>query len=320
MKLKAIYNQLTEGLSKVLYHRTSVGSVLSILQDNEFRLTTSVGTKSDARDTSGGRWYFLSTARTLSSGYYRSTSGLHAFITLDGDKLQQRYKGYPVDYWQYSTKPEDWSSPERYSDAMSSKEMEDRIVHDKSTIPDAKKYITEISVVIPTNFKTGEVNLEGLQASKLRKLVIEAKKNNIPIYLYKNFSDLRAHNVGKAIDIDAIDLSGHRDITRGYISREDDRRLGHHVSSAVKAYYANGYDGLDADTRKFVLQLRSDYKLYRDEMIRSVAGDIKWQNSQDNKWGNQITKLMQKHKFTSVDQFIDMLHEKWKDIKPTSGW
>jgi hypothetical protein len=167
---------LNEGLSDILYHFTYIRNLVNILKQNEFHASTNIGSPSDL-NTSRGKFFFFSATRSRGgegkvAGYGRSP----VKIVLDGKKLNQRYKGFPVDYWQYSSKESDWSDKADYINALKSKELEDRIVLDKPTIPNASDYIIEIHVSIESGGK--------MYKDELDELMSYVKKNNIPIYFY----------------------------------------------------------------------------------------------------------------------------------------
>jgi hypothetical protein len=175
VKMKTMMG-LNEGLSDILYHFTYIRNLVNILKQNEFHASTNIGTPSDL-NTSRGKFFFFSATRSRGgegkgSGYGRSP----VKIVLDGKKLNQRYKGFPLDYWQNSSKESDWSDKTDYINSLKSKELEDRIVLDSPTIPNASNYILEIHVFIESG---GE-----MYKDELDELTSYVKKNNIPIYFY----------------------------------------------------------------------------------------------------------------------------------------
>ena len=169
-------NKLNEGLSDILYHFTYFGGLLSILKQNEFHASTNIGSSADL-NTSAGRFFFFSATRSRGAeGAGAGFGGRSVKLVLDGRKLGQRYKGFPIDYWQYSTKPSDWPNVNDYVASMKGKEMEDRIVLDSPTIPNAAEYIMEIHVLVG---KRSEVRKDVLDM-----LMGYVKQYNIPIYFY----------------------------------------------------------------------------------------------------------------------------------------
>jgi len=196
-------NILSEGLSKILYHYTHISNLFSILKMNKFATSSNLGSVADAWK-SGGKNFFFSTSRTKGKSGYGRNHGTVA-IVLDGEKLNQRYKGFPTDYWNWSTKRSDYKSDNDYMDVLKSKELEDRVVTDKPYIDNAKDYILEIHIQTSSyrNFiDKGEVQ------------EILSLAGNIPVYFYDNENDFRLQNKAKAIppeNLNVLDKIERRD-------------------------------------------------------------------------------------------------------------
>lgn len=166
MKLLKI---LSESLPDIVYHFTYLNNIINILETNKITLSSALGSTADLKPNRG-KFNFLSTTRSKSSGYKRGNTK----IVLDGQKLNYNYKSIPLDYWGYSKNPKDWTDKSAYIQALGS-EQEDRIVSDKTTIPNFKKYILAI-----------HVNISNYKRNKLNKIKDLANQNNIPLYLYSS--------------------------------------------------------------------------------------------------------------------------------------
>lgn len=90
---------LNEGLSSILYHFTSLSNVFGICSEDTIYLQSAYGKDSDNYDKK--RKFYLSCTRLYNSsfGYSSKFSNGGARIKLDGDKLAQRFKGKPINYW-----------------------------------------------------------------------------------------------------------------------------------------------------------------------------------------------------------------------------
>jgi hypothetical protein len=172
-QLRRIKNMmgLNEALTDEVYHFTHLSSLYNIFKTNEFITTAAVATSSDMV-LNKGKFFFFSTTRSNSTGYVMG----HAKLVLDGRKLNQRYKGVAVDYWQSSKNRNDYLSDQDYKQALLNSEMEDRIVTNEPTIPKAMSYIKAIHILIG--------KYERIGAKKLEYFLTTAKENNIPIYFY----------------------------------------------------------------------------------------------------------------------------------------
>ena len=99
-------------------------------------------------------------------------------ININGEKLNQNFKSKRVDYWQTSRDPKNHKSSNYMYHLTRFDELEERIITNKSQIPNAKKYIDEIHVLLN--------NSENMK-DWIAKYMIEIKKyvDDVNIYFYK---------------------------------------------------------------------------------------------------------------------------------------
>lgn len=180
---------LSEGLSNILYHFTYIPKAINILKTNQFITSSALGTTADA-NKNRGKFFYFSTQRSGGKSGYGKNHGDVIFV-LDGQKLNQNFKGFPTDYWNWSKKRSDYDNKNSYKDALLSNELEDRIVTDKPYIDDAKKYILELHVFFATWY-----------ANKKELMIMDeyARTNGIPIYFYDNIDAFRLMNKKQAVD------------------------------------------------------------------------------------------------------------------------
>ena len=194
-----INNLLLEGISDIVYHFTHLSKLINILKTDKFITGTNLGSGADAK-LDKGRAFFFSTQRSGGKSGYAGKSGNNVCIVLDGRKLGQNYKGFPVDYWGWSKKRSDWKDQEHYMTALQSKELEDRIVTDDPYIDNASKYIIEIHILID----------DGIHIDDFRE--INNHKKDFPIYYYTDKEVYKLLNKKKSISPKDIELK-----------RDDDR-------------------------------------------------------------------------------------------------
>lgn len=172
--IKAVVSKYVEsGITEVVYHMTSIGNGLSILQDDRFKLSGRVGGKYDSRLPKPGKFYFLSTARSLSSAFIKGGANYGDVIfVLDGGKLSRKYSGKAFEYY-----PPD----ERHRGV----EMEDRIYHTDPYITGAAQYIKEVYALAEN---PDDIDLYPLKW--LDKFCLEAESKNIPVYIFNDKNSL----------------------------------------------------------------------------------------------------------------------------------
>ena len=198
---------LSEGISDITYHFTSLQSCAYILKNNAFHLTMS-SNRPDAYDKK--RLFYLSTQRSRNkelgyAGHFDSC----VRIQLDGKKLKENFKGMPIDYWgsmgKKSYNPEyDLAYGEGFNKARRTHhnfEMEDRIFSYDPVIQEASKYILRVDVYI--NPRTDRINnpeyseryketqQQRINEDKDEAITIYcfANDNKIPVYIYNNLND-----------------------------------------------------------------------------------------------------------------------------------
>lgn len=194
---------LLEGMTDVVYHFTHLGSFLNILDEDKFNISTNIGTPADL-ETSKGKFFFFSTTRSKKSGF---TKG-NVKLVLNGQKLSQRYKSFPMDYWNYSTNPKDWGDVENnprdraaYKQALQSKELEDRIVTDKPTIDNASKYILVVHILLD------DYTISYTKKTAIQRMINIAKEKKLPLYFYNQ----KENWLNQTKTIDPLSLEGYRD-------------------------------------------------------------------------------------------------------------
>lgn len=175
------------GLSQVLYHITDVRAAESILRKNRFELKPSDGTEAETDVNGGKNLHYLSTYRSKISGYAVQKAGTSsAIFVIDGQRLQTKYAGTPVDYWQ--RKYVDDASRDRF-------EAEDRVLSPEKFIPNAERYIKSLHVSVPMLQFQSDPQRSRLYFD-LRKRCLLRK---IPLFWYNDTKDLLLMNRLKAV-------------------------------------------------------------------------------------------------------------------------
>lgn len=172
MKLTDI---LTERLSEIVFHATSAKLLLQILSKNVL-LASPLFTKDQEV---GKSYFFISTARSRTSPFIASLLAQDkptAVLQLDGDKLNQKFKGKSVDYFMN----------------RKNSEMEDRLFTDEQYVRNISDYIEQISIYIPPKAPPEDYLLQ------IQRL---ATDKGIPILFFNDKKHLISNNRKMAIDL-----------------------------------------------------------------------------------------------------------------------
>jgi hypothetical protein len=203
------YNPINESVSDLLYHFTYVSRTIEMLDSNEINLTPVFGTSSD-NEINKGKLYSLSltSSRHSDIGYAQSLPKKDLVrITFDGRKLTQKNKSVRVDYWQRPKDPKDpmynpyYGTKEGESEMFRGKsfyknisrqdELEDRIITDNDTIPNASEYIISIEV------------LNSMEKERIETLKWYCDKHDIPFHYYEEQKYFDANKTNKSIPVEA---------------------------------------------------------------------------------------------------------------------
>lgn len=208
MKIFNYSEFLLESIGSKVYHFTYLHSLVNILKENALQTTPVMGTYSDEKINKNKFYYFSTTSSRHSSiGYARaqSKSGM-VRLNLNGDRLNQKYKGSRVDYWNRPKDPNDpmyknYKGQELYNMISRQDELEDRIMTDEPLIKGADNYIDSIHILI---------DIDHYQFKRMYKELLEiyklSEQFNIPIHLYKDDKSFN-HEISKnEINLNDLDV------------------------------------------------------------------------------------------------------------------
>lgn len=187
---ETVRGMLNERVSSVVFHFCSYASCLGICEGNRFVLTHIMRGTADG-DISKKRHY-LSTTRQKSGlvGYSRYKD---VRITLDGDKLNEKYMGNAVDYWGDSMGKQfhmrQGAETGHYDPYQSTTESEDRIFSDEPVIPHADRYIKRIDILLEKNRNGEYTNWEVKAVQDILKTGFERL-----VFVYGNKKDFDMQN------------------------------------------------------------------------------------------------------------------------------
>lgn len=281
---------LNEKLSSILYHDTDLSSIYSILEKDSFILTpTFVSSSEEEYKSKRKKMYFMSFSRSKSFSYRKEFMD-SVLLVIDGDKLNQKFSGKPVDY--FSTMP-----------TLKRSEKEDRLFHTEPTIENASKYIKEIHILVKAKWET---EIPDKNIRKILQTNLMAKKKNIPFYIYddaKSFSNL---NSEESISIKELPKpTKDQDIKNSYFMRKS-----RSLDEIFELLNKSSYDKL-SNKAKDKLDEMSGF--YRNETIESIKASIHT-ISKIKKHRNVIDRLikeMKKKKLYSIEELVDHLVDKF---------
>lgn len=274
------------GISPIVYHATDLSALEKILSEDRFKLSASVGTSSERKHQSK-KFYYLSTTRHKLGGFHLEQGSYTAVLVLDGTKLGHNYIGDPIDYWGEGFRRE---RPEKY-------EAEDRIWSEKPFIEPASKYIKEIHILWDEKWDHNN----HVKAS-LRKTLIDAKKMEIPTWMYANKRPFLLMDKRRSLDLKDIDLTT-KPPGKSYQPGKKEW-----YKPYLELYYETRKEKLSEKARKF---LNGILGWWKDDGVRSLEVDIHNNKTKD---AYKVVELFKKEGLSSPEEFVNFLIDKWKSI------
>ena len=319
MKYQELHNLLTEGLGTV-YHATNISNASKILNDDCFELSPAIGAGSEI-NLSKGKFYFLSTMRSITSRYMTSDRGKVSYINknvyfvLDADKLKTNMKSTPVDYW----------NTDNFT------ENEERFLSDKDKLCSFHKYIKSIHVLINQRMKD---NMEDQPKymrqvmTDLQTLVWKVKKYEIPLYVYTEIQNYITGKKGisfqKYLEQNNLNIGGDNYDKDNYKDLNWDRI--HQTSKHHKSpldYVLDFYSGDKIPTKTYRKLTGAFWGgvdgLYARDFISMLGDDVHASRRSNGVKHRDKVKLfidiMKKNKIKSIPEFVKKVF--YPDLKKT---
>ena len=289
---------LTEGLSSVVYHYTSLPSAQKILKSGTFELSSVAGSIEE-QYAPPGYPYFLSTTRTKTGGYHDFVGATAVMFVLDGNWFNQRYPAGPVDYWE-NRDPEK-SNHRRH-------EAEDRVFSRRPQIPIAGAASVHI-------YMSQDVDRAGPLPADARQTMLSAKLRQIPAYLYDDETAWRNLNTKKSIPVS--DRLRGQERGPAYRSRTNQRG---YLFPWIELIGAKNSEQLSKKARDIRYNLQYTYDA--EEMARSLATDMsnsrKPGSGLDRENAVKIIEYMRRNRLDKISDLVKHLQNKWKNLEDSS--
>lgn len=321
------FKNINEGLSDILYHFTYIGNLKSIITQNKLHGATNIGSKSDY-NVNKGKYFYISTQRSKGKSGYAEKTGGNTCLVLDGRKLGYKYKGGPIDYWQWSTKKSDYDSPSAYKQALLSKELEDRIFLDEPNINNVDKYILEIHILVE--------NLNFLQKKDIEQIIEYSEKYNIPVFFYDNKDNYQLQNKKKALPFEkvlSLEFTGkeHEDLRKNTVNyaatsifklvlfdNEKQDELIKEIKDVIKDNIDVTNDKIDSyidnllkDIEDYKYMMHNDFRV--NDKFRSIEADIHNNKAKSNPILDFAYKLLiSEYKKYNCTELFNYMKKKFK--------
>lgn len=290
-----IVDLISEAATPIVYHYSGVSAANKILSSGVFQLSSVTGNPSEEQYAPPGYTYFLSTTRSKVGDYHRYTGSSAVMFVINGNWLNQRLKTKAVDYWERA-----W----QHSNGTRSSESEDRVFSKEPEI--------SISGVIAVHVLIKEQHEN--RSPEIRSILINAKKQDIPAYLYTDEAAWRLQNTRKSVSpTEAAELLKGQP-TKGYTPSRP-------PTMYLEPWLELIYKTNKADLTPRAEKLRYDLIYYGSRYPEQDSGlgvdmsNARKPNSTDYPTAVKINDYMRKNKFATTVALKNALVDKWDKIK-----
>lgn len=296
-------HQLSEGLSPVLFHFTSLFGAGKIAAEDRFRLSATFSNPSEEQTGAGGKHFFLSVTRSRIGGYtLRSSYNKNVVLVLDGKKLSHRFSGGPVQYWSRSMINMDW----KYD------EQEDRIYHTEPYINDASSYIKEAHVLLVPE----RVDITSVE----RRALLRMKTKFTKVYVYDDERAFILMDKRRAVSIKGLEykkFDGRGEVYDRYASKKAERRR---EKSNKRDYSEDRWLALLTIPVEHFNRLHyHDKDLLRGLSFPHLFSDTynvfsaDLQNNKNNPtFTGKLAKIMRRYKLKTGREVLEFIRDRWK--------
>lgn len=285
--------QLQERVSSTIYHYTNILSGLQVLQSGQFELSSVLGSEWEAQFAPKGYPYFFSATRTRTGGYHDYVGSTAVMFVLDGDWFNSRYPGRSVDYW---------GNRDPKQSSHRAHEAEDRIFSRERSIPTGG--VRAVHVLV-------KPDADPQHRAWARQLIIQAKQQNLPVYLYNDAGAWRALDTRKTVKPNY--LTG-QDAARGRGSR------GHrgYLMPWMELIWGRNRSSLSKRAQSVLYNLNYHYD--RGESVKSLSVDLsnarKPSSGPDRENAVKIISYMRKNRLADLAALADHVRDRWKSLEP----
>jgi len=283
---------LNEAVTAEVYHSTSVYLAAKILQDGFFRLSNSIGNKTEQQYAPKGYPYFFSTSRSKVGDYHRFTGSSACMFVLDGNWLNQHYKAKAIDYWDGA-----WRDP----NTGRTSESEDRVFSRTPTI--SIEGVKQVHVLLKEKAE--------YRSAQVRGILIQCKKLGLPVYLYTDESSWRLQNINRAVQPSAV-----LNILRGQYPKGYSGEPYQSIEPWLELIMKNKKTDLSPKGEK--LRYNLVYYGYRNQQDDNhIANDFSNSRKPDSggyDMANKVTEYMRKNKIPDLLTLKNILAKKWHDM------
>jgi len=283
--------QLNERATSVVFHYTSTGAALKILQSGNFELASVTGNPSEENYAPKGYPYFLSLTRTPTGDYHRYVGSGGVMFKMNGDWFNSRYIVKPIDYWNSA-----WLK----SDGTRTRESEDRVFSKEPSIPITP--VTEIHILLKEQNE--------YRSPQTRQIMITAKKKDIPAYLYTDEKAWRLLDTRKSVQ-----PSQAKDVLKGQPTKGSTRKPTDFVKPWIELIEKDREEYLSDRATRQLKNLLWYHDTTGDHNIGVDLSNARKPDAGDRASAVKLIKYMNDNGFKNTIELKNAIYDKWNKLK-----
>jgi len=283
--------QLNERATSVVFHYTSTGAALKILQSGNFELASVTGNPSEENYAPKGYPYFLSLTRTPTGDYHRYVGSGGVMFKMNGDWFNSRYIVKPIDYWNSA-----WLK----SDGTRTRESEDRVFSKEPSIPITP--VTEIHILLKEQNE--------YRSPQTRQIMITAKKKDIPAYLYTDEKAWRLLDTRKSVQ-----PSQAKDVLKGQPTKGSTRKPTDFVKPWIELIEKDREEYLSDRAKRQLKNLLWYHDTTGDHNIGVDLSNARKPDAGDRASAVKLIKYMNDNGFKNTIELKNAIYDKWNKLK-----
>jgi hypothetical protein len=275
-----------------------------------------MGTNAEMKKNHDYPFYMSLTRSKLGEYSIENSYKQGAVFELDGDAINQHFKGGPVDYWDSR-----WLKRREAGDKNATKEMEDRVFSYKQRIP-IDGLIKSIHIYLdPDRFgseKVGKDTMEANISQSVRHALMHAKTMHIPAYFYTDKKSFLLQNKAKAIPLTKDNIkkfiggSYTRTPIYSYYQNMRDKRL----MARRELFWKQKASQLSAEAKKLIYNLA--YHNYNGDQLSSVMADL--HNNKKRPEMQYMANVLRRSRSKDIKEYLEKMAAKWNRQDNPERW
>ena len=296
---------ITEGATDVLFHYMTAAAAVRTLADSHFSLESSTGTGVEEKWARKGLPWYLATTRSKVGDYHvQQANGSGVMFDLNGQKLGQRYRTIPMDYWEGM-----W----HHSAGTRTSESEDRVLSPTHNIP-LQPYVTGVHFFLKplkdTEKDEWNIDRHNFRANEIKTAIDLAQQQGIPVALYNDKTSWMLQDVRKRLPLDSAEAHALLGGAKKPEPWPSDRFERQYLTPWMELIRKQPGDELDKDASRLAYDIRY-YGDQESQLRNNMHNAGRDPTNPDYRNIVLVNQYMRKNRLHNTKELVKHLKDKW---------